>query len=345
MSKTVLITGGTGSFGKAFIREKLSEFSRLVVFSRDELKQHQFRTELGDPKKISWQIGDVRDKERVYRSFEGVDTVIHAAALKQVPACEYNPYEAVKTNVVGAQNVIDAAIDRGVQKVIALSSDKAVNPINLYGATKLCSEKLFVQGNSYAGGKNTRFSCVRYGNVLASRGSLLSLVKEQRPSGYITVTDANMTRFWMTITQAVSFVSEALSLMRGGEIFVPQIPSMAVVEMVKALAPECRVKYIGVRPGEKMHEVLIAPDEVRRTVIQPGSTFHYNYIIKPEHTYWGDVEMDGIQAKDSFASNTNDRWLDREELLKLVGVDKQYDHCSGDPLIAWADDETRFLGG
>src|SRR5690242_5919907 len=238
-AKTILVTGGTGSFGRKFVEIVLRDHTprRLIVFSRDELKQHEMSMDVVDPR-LQFFVGDVRDRDRLRRAFEAsVDVVVHAAALKQVPACEYNPFEAIKTNVLGAQNVIDAAIDCGVWKVIALSTDKAVNPINVYGASKLCAEKLFVQGNSYAGARGSRFSCVRYGNVVGSRGSVIPVFKDQRHTGKVTVTDPRMTRFWLTLDQGVQFVIRCIGLMQGGEIFVPRIPSMKIMDLVEAVAP------------------------------------------------------------------------------------------------------------
>lgn len=316
--KTILVTGGTGSFGRKLVDIALARHSvrRVIVFSRDELKQHQMRLEVSDPR-VSYFIGDVRDRERLYRAFQAdIDLVIHAAALKQVPACEYNPFEAIKTNVLGGQNIIDAAIDCGVPRVVALSTDKAVNPTNLYGATKLCAEKLFVHGNSYAGGKVTRFSCVRYGNVLGSRGSVIPLFQEQARFGRVTITDERMTRFWLTLEQGVEFVLKCAERMHGGEVFVPRIPSMALTELARAVAPNAKIEYTGIRPGEKLHEVLVSADEARRTVALDDT-----YVIKPEHPTWdpswhhgGEPLPDGFE----FASHTNDRWLTPEELLGLA---------------------------
>jgi len=312
--KTVLITGGTGSFGKKFVEIALSKYhpKRIIVFSRDELKQHDMRMQFDDPR-LSFFIGDVRDRDRLYRAFQAnVDLVVHAAALKQVPSCEYNPFEAVKTNVMGAQNVIDAAIDCGVPKVMSLSTDKAVNPTNLYGATKLCAEKLFVQGNSYAGEELTRCSCVRYGNVVGSRGSVIPIFLEQRQNGKVTVTDRRMTRFWITLEQGVEFVIRCIGLMYGGEVFVPRIPSMGIMDLVEAIAPGCEVEFTGIRPGEKIHEVLVSRDEARHTVALEDM-----FVIQPEHHWWGrDNWIDGEALPDGFAftSDTNDRWLTVEEL-------------------------------
>ncbi|HTR33583.1 MAG TPA: UDP-N-acetylglucosamine 4,6-dehydratase (inverting) [Gaiellaceae bacterium] len=316
--KTVLVTGGTGSFGTKFVEVALTRHSpkRVIVFSRDELKQHDMRREFGDPR-LSFFIGDVRDRARLERAFEAdVDVVVHAAAMKQVPACEYNPFEAIKTNVLGAQNVIDAAIDRKVPNVIALSTDKAVNPVNLYGATKLCAEKLFVQGNAYAGGRGTRFACVRYGNVVGSRGSVVPLFLEQKRFGQVTLTDERMTRFWLTLEQGVEFVIASLSRMRGGEVFVPRIPSMSMVDLARTLAPGCKIKVTGIRPGEKLHECLLSSDEARHAVELDDA-----YVILPEHAFWNTgIQGDGAPIADEFefSSHTNDRWLTGDELLGLV---------------------------
>src|SRR5689334_4726417 len=252
--QVVLVTGGTGSFGKKFVEIMLRECrpKKLLIFSRDELKQHDMRSSGFDHPSLRYFIGDVRDPSRLERALSGVTVVVHAAALKQVPACEYNPFEAVQTNIMGGRNVIDAAIDQGVHRVLALSTDKAVNPINLYGATKLCAEKMFVQANAYAGAQNTRFSCARYGNVVGSRGSVIPIFQEQAKLGKVTITDTRMTRFWLTLEQGVRFVVRCLEQMHGGEIFVPKIPSMKLVEMAEAVAPGCEIENIGIRPGEKL---------------------------------------------------------------------------------------------
>lgn len=318
---SILITGGTGSFGRKFVEIVLREYKprRLIVFSRDELKQHEMRQVFDDRvpgSPIRYFIGDVRDRERLYRAFVGVDVIVHAAALKQVPACEYNPFEAVKTNVLGAQNVIEAAIDRGVKKVIAISTDKAVNPVNIYGATKLCAEKMFVQANAYSGAGETRFSVCRYGNVVASRGSVIPLFARQRKNGVVTVTDPCMTRFWITLEQGVRFVLRCLKEMHGGEIFVPKIPSMNIMDLVEAVAPGCRVNYIGIRPGEKLHEVLISEEEARHTV-DVGDM----YVILPLHAWWKvDNWKKGTLFPDGFcyASDKNEFWLSVEDLRQLV---------------------------
>jgi len=316
--KTVLITGGTGSFGKQFVATALAKHNpkRIIVFSRDELKQHDMRMQFDD-ERLTFFIGDVRDRDRLYRAFQArVDVVLHAAALKQVPSCEYNPFEAVKTNVLGAQNVIEAAIDCGVPKVVGISTDKAVNPINLYGATKLVAEKLFIQGNAYAGSKVTRFSCARYGNVVGSRGSVVPLFLEQRKNGTVTITDPRMTRFWLTLEQGVEFVIRCVGQMHGGEVFVPKIPSMRIMDLKKALAPDCEIRHIGIRPGEKLHEALISEDEVRHTV-----ELEDMYIIQPLHPWWQVENWAGARplADDfRFTSDTNTRWLSIEELRSLI---------------------------
>ena len=261
-------------------------------------------------------IGDVRDVDRLKRAMQGVDMVIHAAALKQVPSCEYNPFEAVKTNIYGAQNVIEAAIDTGVKKVVALSTDKAVNPINLYGATKLCAEKIFIQGNAYVGSKGTRFSCVRYGNVIGSRGSVIPLFREQRKEGKITITDERMTRFWITLDEAVELVIQAIHHMQGGEIFVPRIPSMKIVDLARAIAPDCEIEFIGIRPGEKLHEVLITEEEGRKTVSYNGM-----YVIMPSLSWWKSQNYkSGKHLSDGFvySSKTNDAWLTVDDLKEII---------------------------
>jgi UDP-N-acetylglucosamine 4,6-dehydratase len=314
----VLVTGGTGSFGKKFTEIMLREFTprKLVIFSRDELKQHEMRTGGFDHPSLRYFIGDVRDVERLRRAMTGMDVVVHAAALKQVPACEYNPIEAVLTNVMGARNIIEAALDMGVKKVMAISSDKAVNPVNLYGATKLVAEKLFVQGNAYSGTSETRFSCVRYGNVVGSRGSVIPLFLGQRNNGKVTITDERMTRFWLTLEQGVRFVIRCIEQMHGGEVFVPKIPSMNIMDLVKAVAPNCQVKNIGIRPGEKLHEILISEDEVRQALELDDM-----FVIKPAHPWWqvgnwvkGKPLADGFR----FASNSNSQWLTVNELKHMV---------------------------
>lgn len=313
----ILITGGTGSFGKLFTEIVLRQFKprKLIIFSRDELKQHEMRLAgLNDPC-LRYFIGDVRDVDRLRRAMQGVDVVIHAAALKQVPACEYNPIEAVLTNVMGARNVIDAALDCKVGKVMALSTDKAVNPINLYGATKLVSEKLFVQANAYSGAGPTHFSCVRYGNVVGSRGSVIPIFLEQRKSGKVSVTDPRMTRFWITLEQGVLFVIRSVEQMRGGEVFVPKIPSMKILDLVQAIAPNCQVEYVGIRPGEKVHEVLISEDEARN-----AREFEDFYILEPAHPWWISDRTRGKSLPDGFryTSDLNSSWLTTEGMKALI---------------------------
>lgn len=315
---TVLITGGTGSLGKKLSKKLLREHppKKLIIFSRDELKQHEMQVSGFDDPRLRYFIGDVRDVTRLRRAFADVDVVIHAAALKQVPACEYNPIEAVLTNVDGARNVIDAAIDSGVKRVMALSTDKAVNPVNLYGATKMVAEKLFVQANAYTGSGPTRFSCVRYGNVVASRGSVIPLFLEQRKSGKVTITDSRMTRFWLTLDQAAQFVVTCTERMHGGEVFVPKIPSMTIENLAQAVAPGCDIEIIGIRPGEKLHEVLISEDEARHTV-----ELEDRFVIQPVHSWWSDENnRDGRDLVDGFryTSDHNPLAMTVNELKTLV---------------------------
>jgi UDP-N-acetylglucosamine 4,6-dehydratase/5-epimerase len=317
---TVLITGGTGSFGKKFTELALSELrpKKLIIFSRDELKQHEMRQiypEAANPA-IRFFVGDVRDQSRLERAFHGVDVVVHAAALKQVPTCEYNPFEAIQTNIIGAKNIIDAAINQRVKKVIALSTDKAVNPVNLYGATKLCAEKLFVQGNAYAGGSGTRFSCVRYGNVVGSRGSVIPLFQEQRKAGCLTVTDARMTRFWITLEQSVRLVFRAAEQMSGGELFIPKIPSMNMMDLATAIGPDCKIEQTGIRPGEKLHEVLLSEDEARNAVELDDI-----YIVYSPHPSWPQVKAAGSRTLPEgfhYSSDQNPHHLDVGALRKLI---------------------------
>lgn len=318
-SATILLTGGTGSFGKKFVERIIQAWPNATVrvYSRDELKQSEMATTLPSDSQVRFLIGDVRDRSRLARAMAGVDYVIHAAAMKQVPACEYNPFEAVQTNVNGAQNVVDAAIDSGVRKVIALSTDKAVNPVNLYGATKLCQEKIIVQGNAYAALSSTQLSCVRYGNVVGSRGSVVPLFQRQALEGRLTITDERMTRFWITLDQAVDLVLHALEHSVGGEIFVPKIPSMRVPDLAEAIAPGVPVEVTGIRPGEKLHEVLLTGDESRHA-LDVGDL----YVVLPEHPWWTEkLELpQGTPPPEGFtyASDTNDWWLEADELAKLV---------------------------
>jgi UDP-N-acetylglucosamine 4,6-dehydratase len=318
--RTVLVTGGTGSFGRRFAEIVLARHKprKLIVLSRDELKQSEMREAFGDHPALRFFLGDVRDRDRLLRAFQGVDVVIHAAALKQVPAAEYNPWECVRTNVQGAQNVIDAAIERGVKRVLALSSDKAANPINLYGATKLVSDKLFVAGNTYASLGDTQLAVVRYGNVMGSRGSVIPLFKKLRATGRIPITDRRMTRFWITLDQAVAFVLRALVRMRGGEIFVPKLPSMRIVDLAEAVAPGCALEEVGVRPGEKVHEMMITAEDARKAV-----EYDDHYVLQPAFPWWSDelaYENGGRPVADGFvyASDTNDRWLTVEELRAMA---------------------------
>lgn len=318
----ILITGGTGSFGKQCVATILQghEPERLVVFSRDELKQHEMAQVFGMDRHpaIRYFIGDIRDSDRLHRAFEGIDYVIHAAALKQVPAAEYNPLEAIKTNIMGAANVIDAALDCGVKKVIALSTDKAANPVNLYGATKLCADKLFTASNSYAGWRETRFAVVRYGNVIGSRGSVVPLFKQCAATGRVPITDPRMTRFWITLQQGVDFVIRCLERMQGGEIFVPKVPSMRITDLAEAIAPQAQHDVIGIRPGEKLHETLIGEDDARHTLELDDC-----YIIEPEFHWWtNETHVNGgakpVPEGFRYTSDTNERWLSIDELRELA---------------------------
>jgi UDP-N-acetylglucosamine 4,6-dehydratase len=320
-TKIVLVTGGTGSFGRRFVDAMLRHHkpAKLIVFSRDELKQHEMRVSGYTDPRLRYFIGDVRDRERLRRAMQGVDVVVHTAALKQVPACEYNPIEAVATNIGGGRNVIEAALDSGVKRVMALSTDKAVNPVNLYGATKLVSEKLFVQANAYRGDGPARFGCVRYGNVVGSRGSVIPLFLDQRDSGRLTITDPRMTRFWITLDQGVQFVISCIERMFGGEVFVPKIPSMNIMDLAEAIAPQCEIDEIGIRPGEKLHEVLISEDEARQAVM-----FDDSFIIQPAHPWWAlENWTDGQPLPDgfSYSSNNNSDWLDASQFRALAGDD------------------------
>ena len=317
-SQTILVTGGTGSFGKKFAEIALKDLNpkKIIVFSRDELKQHEMRTAGFEQSNLRYFIGDVRDRERLTRAMHGVDVVVHAAALKQVPACEYNPMEAVKTNIMGTSTVVEAALDAGVKKVLALSTDKAVNPVNLYGATKLAAEKLTVQSNAYAAGSSTRYACVRYGNVVGSRGSVVPVFLKQREHGKVTITDDRMTRFWLSLEQGVRFVIGCIEEMRGGEVFVPKIPSMKVIDLAKAIAPNAEVSVIGIRPGEKLHEVLVSEDEARNTLERENM-----YVVKPPETLWErNLHYDGRPLPEGFrySSDTNEHWLDLESIQKFV---------------------------
>lgn len=319
-NSVVLVTGGTGSFGKKFTEILLKEYhpKKIIIFSRDELKQHEMRQQFPDSpgSPVRYFIGDIRDKDRLNRAFRGVDIVVHAAALKQVPACEYNPFEAVLTNVIGSKNIIDAAIDQGVKKVLAISTDKAVNPINLYGATKLCAEKLFINGNAYSREKGPYFSCTRYGNVVGSRGSVIPVFLEQKKHGNISITDPRMTRFWITLEQGVHFVIKSIEDMHGGEIFIPKIPSMNIMDLAKAIAPDSETDITGIRPGEKIHESLISSDEAYQT-----RELDDKYIILPAHPWWQESNWSQgkkIQDGFSYTSNNNTQWLSLDDLKTLV---------------------------
>jgi UDP-N-acetylglucosamine 4,6-dehydratase len=315
--KSVLITGGTGSFGRVFVRYTLAESDakRIVIFSRDELKQWEMSQQFGADPRLRFFLGDVRDRDRLLRAMDGVDYVVHAAALKQVPAAEYNPFEAVQTNILGARNVIDAAIDRQVRRVIALSTDKACSPINLYGATKLVSDKLFIDGNAYAGSRDTRFAVVRYGNVVGSRGSVVPLFRRLAPTGKLPITDPQMTRFWITLDRGVRTVIRSLEVMRGGEIFVPKIPSMRVVDLALAIAPEAQLDEIGIRAGEKLHEELINVHDARHT-IDLGDC----YVIEPAMDWWQGKKHEGAAVPPGFhfTSDNNDQWLTVEQLQEMI---------------------------
>ena len=319
----ILITGGTGSFGKLLVKTILERYKpkKLIVFSRDELKQFEMAKTFPDSKYrcMRYFLGDVRDQDRLHEAFHNVDYVIHAAALKQVPACEYNPFEAIKTNVMGAQNIIRAAIAQKVKRVVALSTDKAASPVNLYGATKLCSDKLFIAGNSMSGGEVTRFSVVRYGNVVGSRGSVIPFFLEQRKEGTLTVTDERMTRFSISLQHGVNFVLDNLERMHGGELFVPKIPSYKIMDVATAIAADAEVKIIGIRPGEKLHELMISEDDSRHTI-----EFDDYYVIQPDFSWWAKQDdllaKGGIQCKDGFSykSDTNTEWLTVEEIKEVV---------------------------
>jgi UDP-N-acetylglucosamine 4,6-dehydratase len=317
--QVVLVTGGTGSFGKKFIKILLEEKQpkKVIVFSRDELKQHEMQVGGYNQENLRYFIGDIRDRERLVRAMHGVDIVVHAAALKQVPACEYNPMEAIKTNIMGTANVVEAALDAGVKKVLMVSTDKAVSPANLYGATKHAGEKLTIQSNAYAGGSATRFSCVRYGNVVGSRGSIVPLFLKQRAGGKITVTDDRMTRFWLSLEQGVRFVISCIEQMEGGEVFVPKIPSTKVVDLAKAIAPDAKIEIIGIRPGEKLHEMLISEDEARHAieldkmfVVQPAEATWFGYSWKDKGT--------ALKEGYYYSSDNNLEWLDIEGIKKYI---------------------------
>lgn len=317
--KIILLTGGTGSFGQKFTEIMLKKYKAkaIRIFSRDELKQWEMEKKFNSNPHLRFFIGDVRDKDRLERAMDGANIVVHAAALKQVPLCEYNPFEAVKTNILGAQNVIEAAVNHNIEKVLAISTDKAVNPVNLYGATKMCMEKLFTAANSYVGGKRqTRMSCVRYGNVVGSRGSIIPLFKKQNAIGTITVTDKRMTRFWITLEQGVEFVIRCIDMAHGGEIFIPKIPNMKITDLVKITAPKSKIKYIGIRPGEKIHECLLTEDEARHAV-----EYRDFFVIMPDHPWWSsDNCKDGKKLPEGFRydSESSRQWLTEKELRSML---------------------------
>lgn len=322
-NKSILITGGTGSFGTAFVRHVLTNYDvrRLVVYSRDELKQYEMASEFNSSV-LRFFIGDVREQGRLERALNGIDTVIHAAAMKQVVASEYNPIECIMTNVMGAENVINAAINAGIKRVMALSTDKAVNPINLYGASKLCSDKLFIAANHIAGREGCRFAVVRYGNVIGSRGSVVPLFKKQKETGTLNITDSRMTRFWLTVEHGTEFVVRCLSMMRGGEVFVPKIPSMRLTDLANAIAPECKHEITGIRPGEKLHEVMIPSDEARQT-----EEFDDYYVIHPSFSMWktdrekqsaGEAPGKPVPEGFCYQSNENTDWLSADDLRNMI---------------------------
>ena len=318
-NQVVLITGGTGSFGKKFTKILLEEKPprKIIIFSRDELKQHEMRMHGFNHPSLRYFIGDVRDRERLLRAMHGVDIVVHAAALKQVPVCEYNPMEAIKTNIMGTANVLEAALDAGVKKVMTISTDKAVSPANLYGATKLAAEKLTIQSNAYAAGSATRYSCVRYGNVVGSRGSVVPLFLKQRASGTVTITDERMTRFWLSLEQGVRFVINCIEQMEGGEVFVPKIPSTKVTDLARAIAPAAKLNIIGIRPGEKLHEYLISIDEARHTV-----ELDRMYVIQPAEAIWFGYSWKekGKELPENYyySSDNNSEWLDVNGIKEFV---------------------------
>jgi UDP-N-acetylglucosamine 4,6-dehydratase len=319
---SILVTGGTGSFGKAFISELLANHQprRVVIYSRDELKQYECRQMFKDDLRLRWFIGDIRDLPRLNRAMHGVDYVVHAAALKQVDTAEYNPYEFVKTNIIGSQNVIEACIDAGVKKVVALSTDKASSPINLYGATKLTADKLFITGNHYAAAYPTRFSVVRYGNVMGSRGSVIPFFRKLAQAGQsLPITDLRMTRFFITLPQAVRFVLDSFEMMQGGELYVPRIPSMKITDLAQAVAPGAAMHNSGLRPGEKLHEEMISAEEGRRTL-----RIGRRYVLQPDLASWGyQVPAEGVPVADGFhyTSDTNDQWFTLAQITKILETD------------------------
>ena len=315
---SVLITGGTGSLGQSLVEYLLkeTEVRRIAIFSRDELKQHNMRIKFQNNPRLRWFLGDVRDLDRLNRAFHGVDFVIHAAALKQVDTGEYNPMEFIKTNVLGSQNVIDASIDAGVRRVVALSTDKASSPINLYGATKLTADKLFVAANNYSFTYGTTFSVVRYGNVMGSRGSVIPFFRKLASEGKpLPITDLRMTRFWISIENAVKFVIDSLEIMTGGELYVPRIPSMKIIDLARAVSPESKLEEIGMRPGEKLHEEMISADDSRRTIVQEN-----RFVVTPVVAEWGYVTPDGeiMPEGHAYRSDTNQMWVSESDIKKFI---------------------------
>ena len=323
-NKTILVTGGTGSFGKNFVKYLLknSRAKKIIIFSRDELKQFQMqKSKEFDDERLRFFLGDIRDLQRLHRAFHGVDIIVHAAALKQIPTLEYNPFEAIKTNIIGSQNVLEVAIDEGVEKVLLISTDKAAQPVNLYGSTKLCAEKLFINGNSYAGG-NTKFSCVRYGNVIGSRGSVVEVLLKNRDAKKVWLTDEQMTRFWITLEQSFDLVSFALNNMAGGEIFIPKIPSMKLVDLFETIVPGAKKEIIGIRPGEKLHELLLTPEEARHAV-----ELDEYFVILPEHRALFDIETrfknhlkkgKKLPPGFYFSSDNNKNWLTKKDFQEII---------------------------
>ncbi len=316
-NKVILVTGGTGSFGNKFAEMVLKKHNpnAIRIFSRGEKLQLDMQNKFNDDR-LRFFIGDVRDKDRLHRAMHDVDIVIHAAALKQVPACEYNPIEAVRTNIDGAINVIDSALDCGVDRVMAISTDKAVHPVNLYGATKMTAEKLFIQANSYSGTGGTLFSCVRYGNVIGSRGSVIPLFLKQKKTGTLTITDDKMTRFWITLEQGVGLVINSINSMKGGEIFIPKIPSMDIMALADAIAPKAKKKVVGIRPGEKIHEVLLTDDEARHS-----KEFSSYFVIEPDHPFWDELNLKGgkkLPASFTYTSKNNKKWLTKKDIMKII---------------------------
>jgi len=324
-NQVILVTGGTGSFGNTFVPMTLAKYNprKVIVYSRDEMKQWEMAKKFNSDPRVRFFVGDVRDRERLYRALDGVDYVVHAAATKIVPTAEYNPFECVKTNINGAMNLIDACIDKGVKRVVALSTDKACSPVNLYGATKLASDKLFIAGNSYAGGHNTRFAVVRYGNVMGSRGSVIPFFLSIKETGVLPITDERMTRFMITLEEGVNLVWHAFEDMEGGEIYVKKIPSMKVTEVAKAVAPEARQEMVGIRPGEKLHEQMVGAEDALYTYEYPE-----HFKILPAIHNWSSCEIrikDGRKVPEGFvyASDSNNEWMAVDELKSWIAFNRE----------------------